>query len=162
MKTKRLIISIIAVMLLAAVLVCSLTACLKIGMKSENVVKRLEEHGATVKSNMRSAPVIAGWKNGSSISISNIIYAYYTPAAEGDETLTTVEPEGEDEHPEQELYVIYCGDKKSADWVEEQCKAYKNAEENADICANWSVYRYEDDNIIMIGHYLLLAVARQY
>lgn len=160
MKKKKLAISILAILLVAA-LVCSLTACLKIGMKPENIKSRLEKHGATVKTNLRSAPVIEGWKSGSSVNISNIIYAAYTPPAEesGDYNVTPEDPE---ETPEQELYVIYCGDKKSADWVEEQCKAYKDAEENADICTGWVVYRYEDDNVIMVGHYLLLAVARQY
>ena len=160
MKTKKLVISIIAI-LLVAVLVCSLTACLKIGMQAENIKSRLEKHGATVKTNLRSAPVIEGWKNGSSVTITNIIYASYTPPTEESDDYS-VAPENSEENPEQELYVIYCGDKKSADWVEEQCKAYKDAEENADICAGWSVYRYEDDNIIMVGHYLLLAIARQY
>ena len=155
MKTKKNILISIALILLVAVLICSLTACLKIGMKSENVIKRLEEHGATVKSNLRSAPVISGWKSSSDAVITNIISAEYIPELN--------EGEGEEVSADSEtqiLYVIYCDDKKSADWVEAQCKAYMADEEHAEECAHWNVYRY--DNTVMIGHYRLLAVARQY
>ena len=157
MKNKKLFISIICSILLVAMLACSLTACLKIGIKAENVIKRLEDHGATVKSNLRSAPVIAGWKGSSDADIKNIISAVYVPAL--NETSTE---EGEDltDQETQVLYVLYGGDKKSADWIEAQCKAYLADEENQEICAHWNVYRY--DNVVMIGHYLLLAVARQY
>ena len=60
----------------------------------------------------------------------------------------------------QTLYIFYANDKESADWIEEKCKAYKSAEENVETVKGWNIYRY--DNIVMIGDYKLLAVARQY
>lgn len=157
MKTKKIVFSIIAVVLLVALFGCLLTACLKIGMKEKNVIDRLKKHGAEV-SYERSSPVIADWQS-NGVSIKDILLAVMQDgdnAVDG-ATLDVDTDESENEN-KQILYIFYANDKPSADWIEKKCKEYK--ETNAETCKNWNVYRY--DNVVMIGDYQLLAVARQY
>lgn len=157
-------ISIIAVVLLVAVLACTLSACLKIGLKQANVIKRLKDHGATV-SYERSSPVISEWQS-KGISIKDILLAVMPEAQEVvdgstlDEDSSDEQGESSESVSNETLYIFYANDKESADWIEDRCKEYKSAEENAEIVKYWNIYRYE--NIVMIGDYKLLAVARQY
>lgn len=159
MKNSKFVLKAVVLVVIVAILSVTLSACLKIGLKENNVISRLEAYGATVKKNMRSAPVIEGWTSNADVAVKNILYATYVPDVDSSAGL-----DGEDvdmsAYEMQELYVIYTDDKKSGDWVEEHCKAYVKAEENADVTAHWNVYRY--DNIILVGDYRLLAVARQY
>ncbi|MBQ9276344.1 MAG: hypothetical protein IJ226_01965 [Clostridia bacterium] len=163
MKNKKTIFSVVSVVLLVALLVCTLTACLKIGMKEENVIKRLKDNGATVTYE-RSAPMIAEWQS-KGMDIKDILLAKLdsTEQVVDGATLDT-ETSDSDEASEapvlQLLYVFYANDKATADWIEDKCKEYKSAEENADLVKDWNMYRY--DNIVMIGDYRLLAIARQY
>lgn len=159
MKHKKSVILIVVAVLLVAVLTSMLTACLKIGMRKDNLKKRMEEYGATVTYS-RTCPVITGWQS-KGINIKDILVV----------TMGASEEENGDEESEENggetvntklLYVIYASDKDGAKWIMEKCKAYKSAEENAELCANWALYEYEDDYIIMFGDRELLAVARQY
>ena len=165
MKNKKLFLSLIAIVLLAAVLTCTLTACLKIGMKEENLIKRLKNHGASV-SYERSSPITPEWQS-KGISIKDILLAAYTEGEGEVVDGSTLDEEGDEEEQSsvsvtvrQTLYVFYCNDKESGDWVEDKCKAYKADEQNGETVKNWNIYRY--DNVVMIGDYQLLAVARQY
>lgn len=165
MKNKRTLFSVVSVVLLVALLVCTLTACLKIGMKEENVIKRLKDSGAAVTYE-RSAPMIAEWQS-KGMSIKDILLAKLdgtsgevVDGATLDGSSGEQTEEGETAQVVQLLYIIYCSDKETGDWVEDMCKEYKSSEENAELVKNWNMYRY--DNIVMIGDYKLLAIARQY
>jgi|GEM_PF-870123 len=160
MKTKKFFLKSIILVLCVALLLVSLVACIKIGLKANNVTARLEKHGATVKTGMRSAPPIEGWATEPGVVVSNIIHATYLPEWPTDENGDGVEVEDASAYDQQVLYIIYADNKLSGDWVENACKAYISNEENADLTAHWNVYR--SDNIILVGDYRLLAVARQY
>ncbi len=164
MKNKRTTFFVVSVVLLVALLVCTLTACLKIGMKEENVIKRLKDEGATVTYE-RSAPMIADWQS-KGIDIKDILLAKLEDSqdvVDGANLDADADEESEsstDVLVAKLLYVFYANDKASGDWIEDKCKEYKSAEENAELVKDWNMYRY--DNIIMIGDFKLLAIARQY
>lgn len=164
MRSKKVIFSVISVVLLVALLVCTLTACLKIGMKEENVIKRLKDNGATVTYE-RSAPMIAEWQS-KGMDIKDILLAKLDSTEEVVDGATLDEETSETDESAEEapvlqiLYIFYANDKATADWIEDKCKEYKSAEENAELVKDWNLYRY--DNIVMIGDFKLLAIARQY
>ena len=127
MKHKNILLKMLIVVLVVAILSVTLCACLKIGLKENNVVARLEKHGATVKTALRSAPPIENWANTIGISIDNIIYASYVPSVDNSEDEQGGENTDITGYELQELYIIYANDKKSGDWVEEHCKDYIKA-----------------------------------
>ncbi len=141
MKGKRLTLCIFT-LVLVAVLAVTLTACLKIGMREKNVVERLEGAGASVAYE-RTAPMTLNGQSG--YRIGNILHA------------TMVVTEGENEE-EQHLYVYFAQDVRSADWIEGECKSY--VKQNGDETAHWITYRFEE--VVMVGHFRLVAIARQY
>ena len=161
MKRTKLILSLIVVVVLVAVLACTFTSCLKIGMQEKSVYNRLKQSGATVSYPNSAAP-ITGWQS-QNISIGTIILAVMNGEGQnsGDENESSEEGSSAEidvVSGSKTLYVFYANDKKSADWIESRCKAYKS--ENAELCQKWNIYRYED--IVMFGHFELLSIARQY
>lgn len=163
MKNKRTLILIVVSVLLVALLTCTFTACLKIGMKAENIKKRLTEYGATV-SYERSSPVVVGWQS-TSTRIKDIMLAQMPldeEAVDGAELdADSDEEESEPVNPNV-LYIFFCEDKDSMNWVKGKCKSFKEDAGNAELCAEWNIYTYDDDYIVMFGHKDLLKVARQY
>ena len=145
MKKKRIALSIVCVLMIC-VLLSSLTACLKIGMRQENVEKKLTENGATIRYE-RNTPMT---KDGQSDhKLQDLIYSTKT---------YTENVDGVEKEVEKELYVIFAGDDASAAWAEERCKSYVS--ENAETLVGWETYRY--DRVVLCGYYKLLAVARGY
>lgn len=145
MKTKRIALSICSI-LLVCVLLASLCACMKVGMKKNQIETKLKDDGATVNY-VRTTPMTKGGE--SSHSFEDLLRA--TKAY-------TVSVDGVDSEVEQELYVIFCGDDASTDWTIEACKKY--VEENKEEQDKWLVYNY--DRVVLCGYYQLLAVARGY
>jgi len=141
-KTVKKSVLIISVVMTAAILALSLTACLKIGMTENNIEKKLREAGASV-SNERTTPMTV--EGQSSHRIGDILLAKLA-ITEGEEAT------------EADLYVFFAMDSRSADWVVDKCHEYVDA--NAEVCAKWNVYKY--DNVVMCGHYKLLSIARGY
>ena len=161
---KKLILSITCV-LLACVLLASLTSCMKIGMKQNSIESRLKEVGASI-SYERTTPMTNGSKGYSfeDLILSEKSYTYTVDSQEVELT--------------QQLYVIFCGDDESADFAESACKEYvsKYSTDNvADLASEivvvarnppspklykWNVYRY--DRVVMCGYYELLTIARNY
>ena len=160
MRNKKILFSLIAVVLLVAVMLCSLTACLKIAMKKNNVIKRLSDYGATVSDSKLSSPLITGWQS-ANIVISDIIQAVLNSESDASVTVGGDDDE-EGVNTQKILYVFYAGDKASADWIYNKCKEYKESEEHSTECANWGIYTYDNDHIVMVGDNELLAVARTY
>lgn len=129
--------------LVVCLLLATMTACMKIGMRKSNVLKSLEEAGATVEYK-RTTPMT---KNGEKdYSFEDLIYA------------TKAYGEGEDSETLQELYVIFCGSDDCADWAEESCKKY--VDDNPDTTVKWNTYRY--DRVILCGYYKLVSAVRSY
>lgn len=120
-----------------------MTACMKIGMRKSNVLKNLEEAGATVEYKRTTPMTKDGEKD---YPFEDLIYA------------TKAYSEGEDAETLQELYVIFCGNDDAADWTEESCKKY--VEDNPDTTVKWNTYRY--DRVILCGYYKLVSVVRSY
>lgn len=141
MKKKKFI-SILLVFTTCLALAFSLTACMKIGMKKNNLVKKLQDSGASVEY-LRTTPMTAGE---SGYNFEDLILS----------KMTLTDDDGAE--TEEELYVIFAADEYSADWAEERCKSYIS--ENAETLVKWNVYRY--DRVILCGHYKILAVARGY
>lgn len=135
MKTKKILRAILLI-LLTALMSVSLSACLKIGMKRDNLISRLEKAGASVTYERSTPMTEAGQRN---YRLDDIL-------------LAKVQIDGEERH----VYVIYCGDDRSGDWVESQFKASKEDE----VYADWLVYRY--DNVVMFGYFKAVAIARNY
>ncbi|MBO4380613.1 MAG: hypothetical protein J5815_00490 [Clostridia bacterium] len=163
MKNKRTLILIVVSVLLVALLTCTFTACLKIGMKAENIKKRLTEYGATV-SYERSSPITVGWQS-TSTRIKDIMLAQMPldeEAVDGAELDVDADEEESEPVNPNVLYIFFCEDKDSMKWVKGKCDSYKSSDDNADLCADWSLYTYDDDYIVMFGHKDLLKVARQY
>lgn len=142
---KRNFVLIMLVLTMCLTLVFSLTACMKIGMKKNSIVKKLQDSGASVEY-LRTTPMTAGE---SGYNFEDLILSKMTVTDSADE---------EQSESEGELYVLFAADELSADWAEERCKAYIS--ENAETLAKWNVYRY--DRVILCGHYQILAIARGY
>lgn len=145
MKKKKLVLSVLCVALIC-VLLSSLTACMKIGMRQENVVKKLTESGATIRYE-RNTPMTKDGQNDQKLG--DLIYSTKT---------FTETVDGAENEVVRELYVIFAGNDSSADWAEKRCKDYVS--QNAETLEGWETYRY--DRVILCGHYKLLAIARGY
>ena len=143
MKTKRAFL-IILTLLLTAVLAVTLTACLKIGMREKNIIERLEEAGASVVYE-RTSPMTLNGQAG--YRIGDIVHATKAYADNGDENET-----------ERHIWIFFAQDARSADWIEEECKKY--LEQDPDATARWISYRF--DEVVMVGYYRLVSIARQY
>ena len=134
----------ICVILIAGLLGVSLTSCLKIGMRENNVRDRLNEAGVTVKYE-RTSPMTSEGQNG--YKIGDIMHG------------TMIVSENVDDEAverEENIYVFFAGDIRSADWVENVSKKY--VEDNA--LSHWNVYRFEE--VVAVGYYKLVAIVRQY
>ena len=136
MKKKKLVLSVLCVALIC-VLLSSLTACMKIGMRQENVVKKLTESGATIRYE-RNTPMTKDGQNDQKLG--DLIYSTKT---------FTETVDGEESEVVRELYVIFAGNDSSADWAEKRCKDYVS--QNAETLEGWQTYRY--DRVILCGHY---------
>ena len=145
MKGKR-VVYLICIIVIAGLLGISLTSCLKIGMKESNVRNRLSDAGVTVRYE-RTSPMTIEGQNG--YKIGDILHGTMTI------TETVV---GETAEREENVYVFFAGDTRSADWVENVSKKY--IEDNADVLSHWNVYRFEE--VVAVGYYKLVAIVRQY
>ncbi len=145
MSRRKVIFSAVGVMLVAALLAMSLTACLKIGMQEKNVRDRLVKAGAQT-SYERTSPMTAGL---SGYKIGDILLAKLAVVDNVD---------GEEVESLQSVYVFFTQDSRSADAVEKACKSYM--EENSETLVRWNVYRHEE--VIVCGHYKLVSIVRQY
>jgi hypothetical protein len=145
MKAKRIVL-IICTVLIAALLGASLTSCLKIGMRENNVRDRLDKAGVTVKYE-RTSPMTSEGQSG--YKIGDILHGTM---------IVRENVDGEDVEKEESVYVFFTGDTRSADWVQERCKKY--VEENVDNISRWNVYRFEE--VVVVGYYKLVSIVRQY
>lgn len=145
MKAKRILIFICAAVLIAALSV-SLTACLKIGMRENNVLDRLNKAEVTVQFE-RTSPMTLNGQNG--YDIGDIVHG---------KKVYTEQVDGQDVEVEQEIYVFFTKNIRSADWAEEVCRKY--IEENPETAAHWNVYRY--DEVVAIGYFKLISIVKQY
>lgn len=139
MKTKKIALTFVCVAM-CAILLLSLCSCMKIGMKENTIVDRLQDAGASVRYE-RSTPMTP---IGAGYNLEDLILATLTQGEESEEVWT--------------LYVICAGDERAADWAEESCKKY--VADNGEETVGWNTYRYE--RVILCGHYKLLAIARGY
>lgn len=147
-KARRFVLAALCVLLVGCLCIC-LCSCLKVGLQKNKVYARLVDNGANVDY-VRSTPMTVD--GGAGQSIGDILYA--TLAMDGKEV---------------ELYVLYCGNTPSADWVENKCREYKDAklaganedgEEQTVDYSEYVVYRF--DETILFGHYKLVALVRGY
>lgn len=139
MKTKKITLAVVCC-LISIILLVSLCSCMKIGMKKNTIIDRLEDAGATIQYQRTTpmCPIDAGY------NLEDLILSTLTQDGEGAEVWT--------------LYVICAGDERAADWAEESSKKY--IEDHLEECAGWNYYRYE--RVILCGHYKLLSIARNY
>lgn len=149
MKVKRLlskICTVICLVLLLAAICTAFTSCMKIGMQEKNIIERLTKAGADIEY-MRTTPITINGQAGYKIGDILLVKMAFSNASED-----------EDLQVEEMLYIYFAQDKRSGDWLESVCKEYleSHREENP----KWNVYRY--DEVVMIGHYKILTVARSY
>lgn len=163
----------ISCLLLACLLLASLTSCMKIGMRQNSIESRLKEAGASI-SYEKTTPVTDGTKG---------IFGDFILAQKS----FTHSIDSQDIETVQYLYVIFCNDDKSADMAESLCKEYvskystDNFSERTEISDSadlpklndtfdnpsdtpklykWVAYRY--DRVVMCGYYEVVAIARNY
>ncbi len=158
MSTKKFAL-IASALVLAALIACVFTGCLSIGLKETNVMDRLRDKGAVVTT-PRNDP------------ITNDLPREYSKPTTLLATLSVPEtdPEtGEEIANEHRLYIFYCRDNLSAKWVEQRCKDFvieqkalmDNGDESAMDTTGWAnVYRRDD--VVMMGHYKIMSIARGY
>lgn len=141
---KKRVITVLCALTLAVVLTFSLTACMKIGMQKNNIVKRLDEAGISYTYE-RTTPITKDGER--EYSFEDLLHCTktYTETVDGVETEVV-----------KELYIIFAGNDKAAEWAFEKANAY--IEDNG--IEKWNAYRY--DKVIMCGYYELLAAARSY
>ena len=164
---KRGYLMIILCLALVAVLGLSLVGCLKIGMRERNIQKRLEDAGAEI-SHERTAPMLYDGTSAQLNGIGTILFSYMGVTERDSDT-------NEDVEHQEILYIIFAKTDESGDWAEAAAKSWLETQKqlradgqedpNGDVQAEWdldkwNVYRYE--NIVMCGHYQILAVARSY
>ncbi len=164
----------ISCLLLACILLVSLTSCMKIGMKQSGIESRLKDAGAT-KQYVRTTPMT---KDSKGYVFEDLIYSTkkFTRTVDGQETEVV-----------EVLFIIFCGNDATADWAENACKSYvskygtDNIYDRSDIFEvsdfpnlndnfdnpsempklyKWIAYRY--DRVVMCGYFELLAIARNY
>lgn len=145
MKKRKLFLAITSIVVLC-VLLTSMTACLKIGMRQSNIENKLKDAGASIRYE-RNTPMTKDGQGDHKLE--DLVYATmtYVETVDGVETDVT-----------RKLYVIFAGDDSSASWAEERCRAY--VLENAELCDGWETYR--SDRVVMCGYYKVLAIARGY
>ena len=149
MKSKKIFLKICTVVCLVALLaaICAaLTSCMKIGMQKKNVIDRLNKAGAEIEY-LRTTPITMNGQ--ASYRIGDILLATMTFDDVAEE---------EGSVKEETLYIYFAQDKRSGDWLENVCKEY--LANNKDDNPKWNVYRY--DEVVMIGHYKILSIARSY
>lgn len=125
----------------------SLTACLKYNLTEDSIEKRLKEEEYTV-SYISSADETAGYIS-QNVSISTIISATKTvndEAAENGVVFYFVK-------------IFFCGNAASAKWVEEKLNAYN---ENPGYASDKNVIIYRYENVVMVGDYVSVSIARTY
>jgi len=168
MNKKRFVLF-LSLVLITSLLMLSLTSCIKLGLKTRNLISSLEEAGYTVNYVYRT-PMTQG--GGSKYKYEDILYVFKSDdgSASKDEhqidggdisgtsgtsgTITT------EELPLYAMYAIYCANDATGDYCEEQCQKYIELSENNVKCTKWIVYR--NDNIILCGHIDIVAIARGY
>jgi len=141
---KKRVITVLCALTLAIVLTFSLTACMKIGMQKNNIVKRLDEAGIAYAYE-RTTPITKDGER--EYAFEDLLHCtkVYTETVDGVETEVV-----------KELYIIFAGNDKAAEWALEKANAYIN-DNNLE---KWNAYRYE--KVVMCGYYELLAAARSY
>jgi len=163
--TKSRFVKILSIVLIVVVLSLSLTACLKIGLKKNNLISKLNEEGFTVNYIYRT-PMTTG--AGSKYKYDDILYVYKEGVSNNyqdqqiDGGVSGSESGTDDASTKSNyiMYVIYCTNEQTADFTEDQCETYIALEDNATQCLKWVVYRY--DNIVFCGNIEIVAVARGY
>ncbi|MCQ2409179.1 MAG: hypothetical protein MJ068_01385 [Clostridia bacterium] len=160
MRKRKALILITALILVTSVLAVTLTGCLKIGLKEKNVKDRIDELGGTYKYE-RSSPITGSLNNGHNVT--SIILA----------TLTV-------DDVERQVYIFYCGDDETSNWVKEQADGYlsRMREEEAQLLSDiangikfeefetiydyehWISYQY--DRMVMCGYVKAVAAIRKY
>ncbi len=159
---KRKVLITISSLILLVVLVFSLTACLQIGMKKNNIIKKIEDNNMTMNY-VRSTPMTLdygedGYKFEDFILATGVVTDVQAPVEDPNAPELPEGSESVEQNNVDSLYIHFAKDDESADWAEEQCKKY--LEDNKDTLSKWVVYRF--DRVIMCGHYQLVAIIRGY
>lgn len=136
---KRNICLLVSLFALISVMTATFTGCLKIGMRKDNIIKRLNDKGYSV-SYLSTTDMIK--EQQSKYKIGDIVYACFT-----NESTAEIYA----------VYVYFCLDDKSADFAEQANRGYND---EAGTYSGWNIYRY--DNVVMFGDYRAIAVARNY
>lgn len=145
MKRNRIVLS-ICLILLVCVMLASFSACMKVGMRKNQIETKLTDEGATFEY-QRTTPMTSDAPTGSKFEDIILSKKAYTVSVDGVES-----------EVEQKIYIIFCGNDSTAEWTLEACQKY--VDDNKTDADKWNVYAY--DKVVLCGYYQLLAIARGY
>ncbi len=156
---KRLFIVLTSI-ILVAVLAVSLSACIKLGLKKDAVIDKLNESGYSVKHGKTDLPF--NTDDLVQLSIDSCFTAYIDDVK--DEQTVTVN----------KLYVYYLSNVKSADTLEDMIKNTKvkvtvdeqekemSIVDNLEYQLNKKCSYYRNDQVILVGDFESVALIRSY
>lgn len=145
MKRNKFVLS-ICLILLVCVMLTSFCACLKVGMKKNQIETKLRDEDASFEY-LRTTPMTTDAPSGSKFGDLILSTKAYTVSVDGVDTQV-----------DEQLYIIFCENDSTVEWTVEACQKY--VEDNKSEQDKWNVYSY--DKVVLCGYYQLLAVARGY
>ena len=146
---KRKIFITLCAALLVVVLTVAFAGCLKISMKKNSVIQRLSDQGYTIKYSSYSEEIDGYQKNG--VHIDDIVFATKDENAVDEEGKPAISF----------VRMFYCTDTDSADWVEEMVKKFRD-DNKYELVTNKRIEIYRYENIIFVGDFESVAIARNY
>lgn len=132
---KRKYASIFIVTVLMLIMLCSLSGCMKITLRKDNILSRLKENGYTT-----------AYKQTTEVVKNN----------EGTHQVKEIIEATKEEKDKNFIVTIYnCGSESTAIWVEDLANKY-NSENKLD----FEIYRFQD--VVLYGDFESLSIARNY
>lgn len=118
-------------------------------MKKNSVIQRLTDQGYTIKYVSYSEEIDGYQKSG--VHIDDLVYATKDESA----------VDAEDNPACSFVRMFYCTDTDSADWVEDMLKKFRD-ENKYELVTNKKIEIYRYENIIFVGDFESVAIARNY